>query len=136
MIWLNPMGVTLGGQSLSEVESVLVDEQSQRLVVEHSDDGPHAVFADVPERRVVVKILRRVIGNEVAVPRPGDLGVLSFRSAPTGASASGVAVSATVVVTDVKHEIDRKRGAWQTVLAVAVSSDGAVHPVVQSVSSS
>ncbi len=130
MIWLNPKTVDLGGTILDNVSSVSIDENSSRLVVEHQDDGPHVVFVDVPERKIVVKIRRRVVTDEVLGIDLGDSRALTMRTTDSGGDGlNGAQVTATVVVTDLAYDVDRKRGAELVITAIAVSSDGAIDPV-------
>ena len=101
MIWLNPQTVTLGSTTLDEVSSVSIDENASRLVVEHQDDGPHVVFVDAPERKIVVKIRRRIVTDEVLAIDLGDSLALTLRTADAGGDgSSGIEVTATVVITD------------------------------------
>ncbi len=94
-----------------------------------SDFGPHAVFADVPRRRTVVRIERTPASGEAAPARPGDLVSLGFRAAASGGGAGGEAVSATVVVRSVSLRLDATRGPAQVIECVAVSVDGAADPL-------
>jgi hypothetical protein len=134
MIWLQPRRVTIGGQELSHVGVVTVDRSADRVVVEHSDLGPHVAFADVPEQRVTI-VLSRTLVNEGAAGslRPGDSGTLSFRTAPSASDAQVREVTAEVVITAVKHEVSAKKGAMQTLECVAVSSDGTSDPISETV---
>lgn len=130
MIWLNPQTVTLGSTTLDEVSSVSIDENAARLVVEHQDGGPHVVFVDVPEQKIVVKIRRRVVTDEVLELDLGESLALTMRTAQSGGDGlDGVQVTATVVITDLAYDVDRKRGAELIITAIAVSSDGATDPV-------
>ena len=129
MIWLNPARVVFGGQALSHVESVVVDRVSSKLLLERGDGGPHVVFADVPEQRVTVRVVRRAVEADSVEVSPGELGVLSFdRSLNASSSVERVTIS-QAVVTGVTHRLERSGDARQTVEFVAVSSDGSSDPV-------
>jgi hypothetical protein len=132
MIWLNPKDVLLGSVGLSDVRSVTVDERAEKLLVEFSDAGPHANFVDVPERRFVIKVRRRVLGNENLGLAIGEESSFVMRTAPTGSDGPGVTVTATVVLTSLTHKVDRHDGAEQVIEAVALSADGSTPPVTVS----
>jgi len=132
MLWISPEQVTLLGVDLDTVEFVAVDRKAQRLVTEWSDIGRHAVFADVPEERVTIRIRRRLdtsIGAGFAnAITPGALGAFSLRASHTTAGSANVTVSASVVVLAIEHDLSRTRGASQTITCLAVSTDGALDP--------
>lgn len=130
MIWLDPSRVTLGGAALEGVTSVSVDRRATRFVEEHSDAGPHVVFADAPEQRVTVRVVRSVGEEEAGAHRPGDSGVLSFETGLSASAPGARRVTMQVVVQSVANKVDPRAGATQTIEGVALSSDGAADPVV------
>jgi hypothetical protein len=129
MLVLNPRQVSLGEETLEDVGAVVIDRRAEKLVVEWSDFGAHAVYADVAEQRIVVRIVQEVVRADVGGPAPGDEVELAFHTSPTAGDVGRRKVSMTVVVTGVSHELSRKRGAVRTIEAVAISSDGATDPV-------
>jgi len=129
MLVLNPREVRFDSETLEDVTSVTIDRRAARSVVEWSDLGAHAVFADVPEQRVEIRIVQELARGDLGGLAPGDAGVLRFHTAPTGGHAGRRRVEATVVVTGVGHELSRRRGAVRTIACVAVSADGASDPV-------
>lgn len=133
MIWLNPANVAFGDETLANVESVAVDRAASRLIVDHTDGGPHAVFADAPEQRVTVRVVRRLVAPETPEPTPGEMGTLVFDASSNASSASVQRVTiGNAMVTSVTHTITRTGGARQNIDFVAVSSDGIVDPVQRS----
>ena len=130
MLLLNPQSVKFGSAVWSDVTAVLVDRAPEREVVEWSDSGPHAVFADVPEQRVSVRVTRRLIRDAAAAPRPGDSAELDVYTSPSAGDALRQRLRATCVVTGVSHELSAQRGAIQTIMLIAISSDGATDPIV------
>lgn len=131
MIWLDPKGVTLGGSTLGGVAAITVDRVASRFVTEHSDAGPHVVFADAPEQRVTVRIARAVDADGAGVHRPGDVAALAFRVGPSASDAHVREVAMQVVIESVENRVDRKGGATQSIVCVAVSSDGVADPVAE-----
>ncbi len=131
MIWIDPAGVRLGGASLGGVSSISVDRHAERLLAERSDFGPHVVFADAPEQRVSVRIVRTVGPEGPGGHRPGDLASLEFRAGPSASDAGMRVVTIQVVVEAVLNRVDPKAGATQTIECVAISSDGVADPVVE-----
>ena len=131
-LWLNPSHVTLGPATLSNVRQVAVEQKADRLVVAFGDAGPHAAFVDAPERRVVVKLRRRVLDAEDLDLAVGDRVPFAMRAAPTAGDGPGVTVNASVVLSAITYRVERHDGAEQVIEAVAVSTDGATAPVTVS----
>lgn len=136
MLILNPQGVVFGSVVLDQVTMVAVERVGTRVVVEWGDGGPHAVFADVAEQRVNVRVVQEVDVVVDAV-KPGDQGTLSFVASMSGADAGRRKVSATAVVTGVGYEVGRSATgtgasprAIRTLTFVLVSGNGATDPVV------
>jgi len=115
MLVLNPREVRFESQTLEDVTLLSIDRRAARTAVEWSDFGAHAVFADVPEQRVVVRFVQDLARGDLGGLAPGDEGALSFQTAPTGGHAGRRKVSATIIVTSVTHELSRKRGAVRTI---------------------
>lgn len=134
MLWLNPTEVTLFGVALSGVSSVAVDRFATRTAQEHSDLGPHVVFVDAPEQRVTVRVRRRVDEMSAGIVSGitvGSMGELSFRVAASASDRNGRKVRVTVVVRGVDHDFSERDGFVQSISMTAVSSDGAVDPIVE-----
>jgi len=130
MIWLNPANVSFGSLTLDNVESVSIDRASSRFVEDYSDLGPHVVFADSPRQRVTVRIVRTVIENEDFEPVPGEMAGLAFSPALNASASSVASVSIdNAVVFSVSHDLSKARGATQTIVFRAVSSDGVTDPI-------
>ena len=128
MLVLSPESVEFEGESWPAVELISIDRTSKREVVEVGDAGPQVVFVDVPERRVNVRVVRRIERSELDSVRPGDAGELSFRAGFGRTDAGWSEVSLNAVVTRVTHEFERG-GVKRVVVMVAVSSDGVTDPV-------
>ncbi|MDX2116301.1 MAG: hypothetical protein SFZ24_11880 [Planctomycetota bacterium] len=138
MIWLNPAKVTLGALALEGVTHIAIDREAERLSEEWTDLGPFAAFADVPEQRVRVLIVRRVAQSETAAPRPGDALALSFRTSATASAAGVRSVSvAQLVVTGVEHAVSAgssgAASATQRIRGVALSTTGSADPVTETI---
>ena len=72
MLCLRPRNVRIDGEVLHGVVSVGVSRSASRSVVEHGDEGPHVVFADVPEQKVEIWIEREVSDGASAGAVVGD----------------------------------------------------------------
>ena len=92
------------------------------------DLGPQVVFVDVPERRVNVRVVRRIERSELDSVKPGDSGELSFRAGFGRTDAGWSVVTVGAVVTRVTHEFEQS-GVKRVVVMVAVSADGVTDPV-------
>jgi len=132
MLIVNPDEVVFAGQALDEVRQIVVDRRGVREVVEFGDLGPHAVFCDIPEVRVEVRVRRELLHSVTGGPVPGDMGDLLVRTAPTGGDAIGTTLSCQAVVMRVTHDIRAGGGAIQTITLLAISPDGAGDPLQES----
>lgn len=131
MLIIKPRSVTLLGVTLEHVDAVGVDRRTSKRVEERTDLGPHIVFADAPEQRVTVSITRTLTRDEASGFRPGQQGELRFVAAPSDSDAGRRSFSATVVIVSVEHDLGVKFGARQRIVALAVSTDGANDPIIE-----
>ncbi|MGE3107528.1 MAG: hypothetical protein AB7G11_00965 [Phycisphaerales bacterium] len=129
MLVLNPPLVKFDTLVWTDVTLVMVDRHGDKVVLERGDLGPHVIFADVPERRIAIRVTREMLRDDVGSPKPGQQGDLVFYTAPGAADGLRRRVRATCVITGVTHEVGRLRGALQSILLVAISSDGAADPI-------
>lgn len=130
MLVLNPRVVKFGPAVWDGVLAVAIDRLANRRVIEWSDAGPHAVFADVPEQRIEVKVTQELAREDLAGPVPGQQGELVLHTSPTATDAARRKVSVQAVVVQVGHELSLKKGALRTIELVAVSATGSADPVV------
>lgn len=130
MLVVRPGSVMLIGRALDHVELLTVDRLSGELALEWSDRGPHVVFADAPEQRVMIRLKRALTADESAPARAGDAGELRWRRS-AGTDAGSREYAASVVVQSVEHELSVKGGALQRIVMVAISPDGAADPVTE-----
>lgn len=128
MLVLGPESVAFEGEAWPGVELIAIERTPMREVVEVGDLGPHVVFVDVPERRVSVRVVRRIDRSELESVVPGDTGELVFRAGFGRTDAGWSEVSLDAVVTRVTHEFDTDK-VRRVVVMVAVSADGVTDPV-------
>lgn len=129
MLVLNPDRVTFGVKEWERVILLAVDRVATRQVVEWTEAGPHVVFADTAEQKVLIKVVSEVVRGEVGGPSPGEAATLTAVLAPTASDVGRRRITAEAVVTAVTHEVSVKKGAVRTVELVAVSPDGATDPI-------
>jgi hypothetical protein len=129
MLLLNPQSVTFGAATWDGVTAVSIDRAATRETIEWSDSGPHIVFADCPEQRITIKVIREIARDDLSTPRPGDAAEAIFHTSPTSATAARRRIRADCVITAVTHEISQKKGAIQTITLTAISPDGATDPI-------
>ncbi len=129
MLILNPRHVRFGSLELEDVRSVAIDRAASRQVVEWSDLGPHAVFADAPERKVTIKLVRELSRDGLDGPLPGDAQTFSLRTSANASDAGGSAISSSAVVMRVTHELTGQSGALQRIELIAISASGDQDPV-------
>ena len=129
MLVLNPRVVKFGPAVWEGVLAVTVDRLANKRIVEWSDAGPHAVFADVPEQRIEVRITQELVREDLAGPAPGQQAELSLSTSPASGDAGRKKVSLQAVVVQVSHELSLKKGALRVIELVAVSATGSADPV-------
>lgn len=130
MLVLNPQHVTFGESRWDHVQVVAIDRAAHRDAVEWSDLGPHVAFADVPEQRITVKVIREVSSDDVDSPKPGETNTLTFHTSPTASDGLRMKITMQAVVMRVEHDVSVRKGAVRTITLTAVSPDGATDPVV------
>lgn len=128
MLLPHPTRVTFGDLALDAVASVAVDRLAAREIVEFSDLGPHAAFADVPELRTHISLVRRPDRPDSALPLPGDQADLSFTVATGAHDARRTRFRARCVLREIRHDTAAAR---QTLAFIALSTDGAADPLTR-----
>src|SRR4051812_22202598 len=121
MLLLNPRLVTFANTRWDDIALIAIDRSPHKEVVDWSDLGPHAVFADIPEQRIEIKVLQELARDDITVPHPGDSGELSFHTSPTSSDAGRRKISTQAVILRVEHELSLKRGALRTITLIAIS---------------
>ena len=129
MLVLNPKRVSFDGDIWGNVASVEVNRFGEKIAVEYGDDGPHAVFADVPEQKVNVKVVQELLSDDIDEPVPGVSASLTFETAANSSGAQRKRVAFDAVVTGVQYSVSVRGGASRTVWLVALSSDGVDDPI-------
>ncbi len=124
MLLLNPRMVRFGGEVWTDVTVLAIDRVGTRVIAEWGDQGPHPVFADVPERKTVVRIVQEVGAGGLRAPALGDEQELTARTTPAGSDGEAYELRARCVVTGVAHELSVRRGALRTIELIAVSAAG------------
>lgn len=129
MLVLNPRLVKFGSAVWEGVLAITIDRAAHKQVLEWSDLGPHAVLADVPEERIDLTVVRELVRDDLAGPRPSEQAELVFYTSPTASDAARKKVSVQAVVVAVTHELSLKKGAVRTIRLIAVSSTGGTDPI-------
>lgn len=118
-----------------------VSFEAQRVVEAWGDGGPWCELADVPERRCVITLVRRLeglradapAGSSVGLwegPRPGDEGELRFGVTTGRADRTGVTVRSRCVVRAVRHRLRRGVAEQEVELLALASAGGGGDPLV------
>jgi hypothetical protein len=131
MLVLHPRRVKFGAAGWESVQYVAIERAAQRSIVEFGDEGRGAVFADVPEERVSVRVAQSLEEDDLSPPKCGDRATIVFYTSASGSEARRLKVSADVVVRGVSYEISAGRGVTRFVSMVALSSDGAADPITR-----
>ncbi len=131
MLFLNPHTVTLGAVVLDQVSAIIVDRTADRLALEYSDFGAYPIYADVPEQRVTVTIVRDLLEGDPLILSsivPGLQTALAFATSPADSEAQLMNYTTTLVITAVKHELKRGKSAIQRIVGVAIATTGNLDP--------
>lgn len=137
MLILNPASVVLAGVEYSNVESCAIDRAAHKEVVEWNDSGPYAVFADVPEQKVEIKLTQRLASNaadqQLDRLRPGQSVSVEVVTSLNSSHAQRRRITATCVVRAVRNvvSVGEDPQARRVIELIAIS-DGSSDPVGQS----
>ena len=129
MIWMNPEKVTLNGILLGGVQAVAVSRGAGHSVVEYGDEGPHVVFADVPEQRVDIRLERTLEDGAAVGAGVGDTVRIEFETSRGTSDVLRKRVSIDGVVLSSDVSIKGDTGGRVRLQIVGVSVDGAQDPV-------
>lgn len=129
MLVLNPRVVVFDGSTIGEVSLVAIDRSAGREIVEWSDLGPFAVFADVPEVVTEIRVVQRLGTEDLGSIVPGVMGELVLYTSRSSGDTLRRRISAGAVLMDVKHELNVDRGTGRVLRFVALSDDGSGDPV-------
>jgi len=130
MLLLNPPLVRFGSHTWTDVALLAIDRTTTRPAEEWSDAGPHPVFADAPEQRTQIRVVRDLLRDDLASHKPGDQAALTFHTSPTTSDAARRQFTIpAAVITSVTHELATARHARQTITLIALSPDGATDPI-------
>ena len=129
MLLLNPRRVEFDGDTWGHVASIAIERSADRLLVEWSDAGPHAVLADVSAQRVRVEIVQELLGEDMDTPKPGRAGPLTFTTSPSSTDQPSREVAMTAVIESVSYEVSLRRGSVRRIALTATSPDGTTDPV-------
>lgn len=136
MLILNPASVVLAGVEYSNVESCAIDRVAHKEVVEWNDNGPYAVFADVPEQKVEIKLTQRLASNaadqQLDRLRPGQSVSVEVVTSLNSSQAQRRRITATCVVRAVRNLVSvGKDPQARRVIELIAISDGSSDPVGQ-----
>ena len=134
---LHPASVTFADTPLDNVLTIAVERLAAREVVEFSDLGPHAAYADMPEIRTNIILVRRPSPPELTAVHPGDAGELVFTAAGGTSDAARVRVRVLCAVREVRYDFNdggagpgARATPRQMLTFIALSPDGAPDPIV------
>jgi hypothetical protein len=139
MLILNPQRVRFAGALWNDVNAVVIDRAAVRVVEDYGQDGPLPILVDVPQLRITVRVTQVLTVEDLAGPGCGDEGLLEIWCAPNASDAGRTKVAALVVVTAVRHDIQRRGNsagggpaATRTITMLAYTQNGKNDPVALS----
>jgi hypothetical protein len=137
MLILNPALVQIAGVEYTNVESCAIDRTPHKEVVEWSDNGAFAVFADVPEQKVEIKLTQRLetaaADQVLDLLRPGQSVAIEIRTSLNSSHARRRKLTATCMVRAVRNLVSvGKDPQARRVIELIAISDGSSDPVGQS----
>ena len=128
MLLLNPEIVRFESHAWDDVAALAIDRTPKRIIEEHSDLGPFATFADVPEQSIHIRVQRRITSDDLDASALGASGTLTFYFSPPGAELSRQRVQITCVLTSIRTDLPALKQATRTLTFLA-TSDGTTNPI-------
>lgn len=129
MLVLTPELVRFASQTWPAVRTVAVSRQTDSELVDWSDRGPHAVFADAARQSTRVRIVMGVGVDELSLPMPGTSGELSIRARQGAGDGMRAEVRTTAVLTAISYRMSSKDAPERIIDLVALSTDGRQDPI-------
>ncbi|MCC6427208.1 MAG: hypothetical protein IT435_10355 [Phycisphaerales bacterium] len=129
MLILHPKSVIFGDSRWENITSIAIERTADRLVVERGDDGAQAIFADVPEELVSIRITQDLAQDDLDPPRCGDQETLTFFIAASGSEGARRRISAMGVVRRIGYQLAGAGRAIRTISLIAISPDGNSDPI-------
>lgn len=138
MLILHPHAVQFGSSRFESVSVIAVERSASRLVVDRGDAGSQAIFADVPEELVTLRIVQHLTEQDLDPPRCGDLASISWFTSASASEGQRTRFSAQAVVRSIRYDIPGARAARaspaltsvsRTITLVALSPDGHSDPI-------
>lgn len=141
MLLLTPTTVRFDDLIWHDCSAIAIDREAARVIEDWGDDGPHAAFVDLPERRLRIKLTRELSrsepGNELGAA-VGRLSWLSVHTANAGSDAGRQRLRIRCVLAGVSTSIIHPSGprgappsARQVITFIGVSPDGGAADPVQ-----
>jgi len=127
MLLLSP-SAAFGALVLQDLVAATVSRVPVRIVAEHTDVGPHVGFADVAEFQTTIRLVGRVLKDDVNVPTPGQSATLTMITTASGSDRPRRKISATCTLLSVKYDFMESKGCART-LEFLATSDGSDDPL-------
>ncbi|MBY0310692.1 MAG: hypothetical protein K2W85_01340 [Phycisphaerales bacterium] len=130
MIALKPEIVRFEDQVWEDVQLVAVDQVPHKLIEEFGDQGPYAEFVDVPERSVLVRVVRRVTRDEANDLPLGSAGTLRFYIGPGTSDAGRKRVDVQCVLTSIRAGApESAAGSTNKTMTFVGAASGGTNPI-------
>jgi len=127
MLLLTPTA-TFGSIILADLTAATISRTPKRIIADHSDTGPHVAFADVPEFQTLIRLVGRVLKDDVNLLAPGQAATLEITTAATGSDRPRRRLAAASTLVDVKYDFTDAKGCTRT-LEFLATSDGNSDPI-------
>jgi hypothetical protein len=124
MLIIRPATVTFDDEPLEEVAAIAIDRTPEARIIEWSDLGPHAAFADVPQQRIEITIISDLRTGTEDTPPPGRAGALSFYLSRAASTPRRRITVPSAVVLSSTYDVQQHSRARRTLRLVALSPDG------------
>ncbi len=124
MLLLSPEIVRFESHAWDDVAALAVDRIPKRIVEEHSDLGPFATFADVPEQSVHIRVKRRITADDTDAPSLGDSGQLVFYTGRPTSDLARQRITITCTLISIRSEFPSGKPATRTLTFIATNAAG------------
>jgi hypothetical protein len=124
MLLLSPALIRFSSFAWSDAVALAVDRLPKRIIEDHSDRGPFAAFADVPEQSIHITLKRRITGDDADDPPLGASGDLVVHSGPPANALARTRITIPCTLVSIRSELPVGKPATRTLTFIATSPDG------------
>ena len=121
MLLLSPEIVRFESHAWDDAIALAVDHIPKRTIEDHSDLGPFATFADVPEHSIHIRVQRRITNDDTDGPSLGDSGQLIFYTGQITSPLTRQRITITCTLIAIRSDLPTAKPPTRTLTFIATS---------------